>query len=293
MKEALERDGYVAVRGLFTDAQRLAVLDGIERLLAAKGAKGTTVHDRILDLARRDRAQLGRVYDAIRKLQAFWALVGSDRLASAARELLGTQTLGVAFRGAGIRLDLPGEDRWRSPWHQEYPSQMSSPRGVVAWFSLVPVTHDMGPVRIARGSHREGLLPVRCSDPMNARRDYTQTFSIPNVEALLEQYPVVSHETEACEVVFIDFMTLHQSGFNTSPSRSRITAQVRFFDMTEPTGVANDWVGGWQDGGDFTKAHPDKVLDFPSSQLRSVKAKPGAGQRAARLHRTPPKRARQ
>lgn len=260
MRAAFERDGYVAVRGLFTEGQRLAVLDGIDRLLAAKGARGATVHDRILDLARRDRALLGRVYDAIRKLHAFWALVGSDRLAAAARELLGTDTLGVAFRGAGIRLDLPNEDRWRSPWHQEYHSQMSSPRGVVAWFSLVPVTHDMGPVRIARGSHREGLLPVRCADPMNVRRDYTQTFSIPGVDALLERYPVVQHETEACEVVFIDFMTLHQSGFNTSAARSRVTAQVRFFDMTEPTGVANDWVGGWQDGGDFTKAHPDKVL---------------------------------
>ncbi len=257
---AYRRDGYVKLGGLFSEAQRTAVLDGITRLLETKGARGATIHERILDLAQRDRAQLGRVYDAIRKLHAFWALVGNAPLAATARALLGTDTLGIAFRGAGIRLDLPHEDRWRSQWHQEYHSQMSSPRGLVAWFSLVPVTHDMGPVRIARGSHREGILPVHCNDPMNKGRDYTQTFTIPNVDALLERYPVVQHETDACEVVFIDFMTLHQSGFNTSAGRSRVTAQVRFFDMTEATGVANDWVGGWQDGGDFTKAHPDKVL---------------------------------
>lgn len=258
--EAFRRDGYLKVKGLFTDAERNRVLDGIERLLVSKGATAKGLQPKILELARRDRAQLGRVYDAIRKLQAFWALVGSERLARAASTLLGTDTLGVAFRGAGIRLDLPHEDKWRSQWHQEYHSQMSSTRGVVAWFSLVPVTLDMGPVRIARGSHHEGLLPVRCDDPMNKGKDYTQTFQIPQVEALLEKYPVVEHETEACEVVFLDFMTLHQSGWNRSETLSRVTAQVRLFDMTEPTGIANDWVGGWQDGGDFTRAHPDKVV---------------------------------
>ncbi|MBL8958107.1 MAG: phytanoyl-CoA dioxygenase family protein [Myxococcaceae bacterium] len=257
---AFKRDGYVKIRGLFTETQREAVITGINTLLAVKGARGATVHERINDLAKKDRRQLGRVYDAIRKLHAFWALVGSERLAQTAKTLIGTDTLGVAFRGAGIRLDLPGEDKWRSQWHQEYHSQMSSMRGLVAWFSLVRVTHDMGPVRIAKGSHREGLLPVQCGDPMNKAKDYTQTFTIPNVEGLLEKYPVMEHETEACEVVFIDFMTLHQSGWNKSDGLSRVTAQVRFFDMTEPTGVGNDWVGGWQDGGDFTKAHPDKVL---------------------------------
>jgi ectoine hydroxylase-related dioxygenase (phytanoyl-CoA dioxygenase family) len=260
MIEQFKRDGFVTVKGLFSDAQRQAVLGGIERLIALKGVTRGTLHERILELAHRDRAQLAKVYDAVRKLQAFWALVGSESLAATARTLLDTNTLGVAFRGAGIRLDLPGEDKWRSQWHQEYHSQMSSPRGVVAWFSLVPVSHDMGPVRIARGSHRAGLLPVRCDDPLNRGRDYTQTFQLENVGALLEKYPVVSTETEACEVVFIDFLTVHQSGWNESKGRSRITAQVRFFDMTESTGVANDWVGGWQEGGDFTARHPDKVV---------------------------------
>ncbi len=101
------------------------------------GLKGD-LHAKVLELARCDRTALGKVYDAMRKLQPFWALAGSDALGNAAAELLASQTLGIAFRGAGIRLDLPDEDKWRSPWHQEYPSQMSSPRGVVAWFPSFP-----------------------------------------------------------------------------------------------------------------------------------------------------------
>jgi ectoine hydroxylase-related dioxygenase (phytanoyl-CoA dioxygenase family) len=255
------RDGFVVVRNLFSPAQQQPVLDGIERLLDAKckGLEGD-LHAKVLELARRDRLALGKVYDAMRKLQSFWALAGSDALGTAASALLASDTVGIAFRGAGIRLDLPDEDKWRSPWHQEYPSQISSPRGVVAWFSLVPVTADMGPVNIAAGSQREGLLGVRCGDPMNRAKDYTGQFEIPNVEALLERYPVVSSETGSGDVVFIDFMTLHQSGFNRSASRSRVTCQVRFFDMAEPVAISHDWVGGWQEGGDFTRLHPEKVL---------------------------------
>ena len=42
-------------------------------------------------------------------------------------------------------------------------------------------------------------------------------------------------------------------------ARSRLSSQVRYFDMMEPGAVANDWVGGWQEGGDFRLVHPDKV----------------------------------
>jgi ectoine hydroxylase-related dioxygenase (phytanoyl-CoA dioxygenase family) len=259
--EAFQRDGYVVVPGLFREAQLRAVLEGVERLIDLKcpGLEGD-LHAKVLALAKQDRRMLGKVYDAIRKLQPFWTLAGSEALHDAAAQLLGARTLGVAFRGAGIRLDLPHEDAWRSQWHQEYPGQMSSPRGVVAWFSLLPVTADMGPVNIARGSHREGIIPVRCHDPLNAAKNYTTQFEIPDVEALLDQYPVTSTPTGAGDVVFMDFMTLHQSGFNRSAGRSRVTCQVRLFDMADPTAVSHDWVGGWQEGGDFAKLHPDKVL---------------------------------
>jgi hypothetical protein len=118
----------------------------------------------------------------------------------------------------------------------------------------------MGPVRIASGSHLEGLLPVVCHDPLNVGKTYTQTFEIPDVESRVTQYPVVSYETGIGDVVFLDFMLLHESGRNRSGTRSRITCQVRYFDVTEPTAVAHSWKGGHQEGGDFTKLHPDKVI---------------------------------
>lgn len=265
--------GYHVAKGLFSRDELRPVLAGVEALLCAKlqslgqaaepsrgDAVFDAIHEKVMLLKRTDRRALASVYDAMRKLTGFWSLVGSPKIASVVSQLLGSSHTGVAFRGAGIRLDIPGEDEWRSAWHQEYHSQMSAMNAVVAWFNLVAVTHDMGPVRLAEGSHALGLLPVRCHDPMNAGKNYTQTFEIENVVEIAGRYPHVAYETEIGDVVFLDFFLLHESGHNVSAEKSRITCQVRYFDMTDATAIAHDWKGGWQEGGDFTKLHPDKVI---------------------------------
>ncbi len=267
-RDSFERDGFLLVRGLLSQPLLRETHAGIDALLCARFAglspsRGdditAEVHEKLRIAQERDRPRLGVVYDAIRKLASFWALIGSSALQSGATELLRGHTLGVAFRSSGIRLDLPHEDRWRSDWHQEYPSQMISPRGIVAWFPLVPTDISMGPVRIARGSHRNGLVAVECDDPRNERRDYTRSMRIPDVESLAARYPEDAPETQPGDVVFIDFMTLHASGYNRS-DRTRISCQVRYVELADPTAIENGWIGGMHEGGDFSSIHPDKVV---------------------------------
>ncbi len=269
LAERLRRDGVAVARGLLKPAQVRAVLQGLDSLLCAvrpgwarlpDDELEAGLHERLLALAQASRPTLAQVYDASRKLGAFWALAGSSELLDTAAALLDSKAVGLAFRGAGIRLDLPNEDRWRSDWHQEYHSQLSSQRALVAWIGLVPVTQLMGPVQIAKGSHRDGILPVRALDPLNRQKDYTQTFVIPDAEARAHRFEVLQLETQPGDVVFMDFATLHASGFNRSPSHTRITAQLRYFDMLADDAIAQRWQGGFQEGGDFTRLHPDKVL---------------------------------
>jgi hypothetical protein len=266
---AFERDGFLVKRGLFSKDRVFEVLRGIDRMICARfegfaPLPEAELHDglqrRLLELQRRDRKGLGSLYDAIRKLSSFWGLMGSVALEQTVRGLLRTDTVGVVHRAAGIRLDLPHEDQWRSDWHQEYQSQISSENALVAWFSFTHVSFDMGPVRIAKGSQREGVLPVRALDPMNTRHNYTETFVIPEAERIAQRYELVQAETEPGDVVFLHFLTLHASGFNRSPTGTRVSAQLRYFDVTDPRAAARGWVGGWQDGGDFTRLHPEKVL---------------------------------
>lgn len=269
LREALARDGVAVATGLLARARVTAVLQGLDALLCSvrpgwarlpADELVSGLHERLRALAQMSRPTLAQVYDASRKLTAFWALAGAPELLDTAAALLGTDALGLAFRGAGVRLDLPGEDQWRSDWHQEYHSQLSSQRALVAWISLVPVTHAMGPVQIAKGSHREGILPVRALDPLNTKKNYTQTFVIPDAEERARRYEVIQLETQPGDVVFMDFATLHASGFNRSATDARITAQLRYFDMLADDAVSQRWQGGFQEGGDFTRLHPDKVL---------------------------------
>jgi ectoine hydroxylase-related dioxygenase (phytanoyl-CoA dioxygenase family) len=261
------KHGFAAARGLLPKESVTALLSDIDRVLCLQSGDKvsspqrleTEIHEKLIRLATVDRPRLGSVYDAIRKLTSFWALLGHPSLTTTAAELLGSPLVALAFRGAGIRLDLPNEDRWRSEWHQEYHSQISSPRGLVAWFSLVPTTLEMGPVEVLDGSHAEGLLPVQCGDPLNRSKDYTQTFRIPEPDRFLKKYERTRFTTEPGDLLFLDFFTVHCSGFNRS-DRVRVSCQARYFDMTHPTAVDHRWVGGWQDGGDFTKLHPDKVI---------------------------------
>jgi ectoine hydroxylase-related dioxygenase (phytanoyl-CoA dioxygenase family) len=268
-RSSFERDGYVLVRGLVPDEARVDTLVAIDRLLCARhpafrpstrASVTADVHQKLKELATRDRSALANVYDAARKVAPFWSLAAGRELLEASGTLLSTEAVGVAFRGCGVRLDLPGEDKWRSPWHQEYHSQMSSARALTAWFGLVPVTAAMGPVELLAGSHKDGLVPVRCDDAMNTRKNYAETFVIPDIEERIARFRRVAFETEACDVLFLDFFTLHQSGVNRDVHRSRVTCQVRYFDMLHPSSVEQAWRGGWQDGGDFRAVHPDMVL---------------------------------
>lgn len=264
------RDGFLVARSLLPETTILRTLVAIDRLVAAKAPDlapspphlvRSEIHGKLRTLAARDRRALGMVYDAARKVVPFWELLASPVLAAAASALLETEDAGLAFRGAGIRLDLPGEHRWRSTWHQEYHAQISSPRGFVAWIPFVDVTEAMGPVEIARGSHEVGVLPVVAHDPLNRGKDYTKTFEIPDAAQVAAQHPLASVETHPGDVVFLDFLTLHQSGWNRSGDRVRITGQARFFDMAHPTAIEHGWVGGLHEGGDFTALHPELVVD--------------------------------
>ena len=259
---AFERDGYLVARGLLPSKLVDDAIDGVRKMLAARFpalSRDDSLHENLVAAARLDRKSLGVVYDGIRKLGSFWRLVGAPEVQTAAEQLLRSSALGVAFRSSGIRLDMPDEDRWRSDWHQEYPAQLVSPAGVVAWIPLVGVDQAMGPVRIARGSHREGLLSLVCGDPLNLSKNYTTAMHIPDAEAIAERYPEDAPSTLPGDVVFIDFLTLHASGYNRSP-RTRIACQARYVDLCHPEAVARGWIGGMHEGHDFRDIHPDKVI---------------------------------
>lgn len=207
-----------------------------------------------------NRAYGSEVYDAVKQIPAFIRLVGHPVHERLFRELRPGSSPAVAAGGYGIRIDNPNEDRFRANWHQEYPAQLRSLDGLVYWSPLVPVTEELGPVEFCPGSQVEGAIPVYTRDKNNPEKSGAYSLTLKDEENLLKKYPHVNPLTNPGDLVIVDFLVLHASGYNRS-ERSRWSIQLRYFNFAEPTGRAHGWKGSYAAGVDFRKVHPELCAD--------------------------------
>ena len=203
-----------------------------------------------------DRQIGGEVYDAIKQIPGFIRLVASTNHDTIFSQLRQSDLPGVAAAGYGIRIDNPLEDKYRAPWHQDYPAQLRSLDGLVFWSSLVPVTQSLGPVEFCIGSHKNGLASVSTNNPRNPDKSGAYALTIKNEENLIASFPHIAPLTQPGDLIIIDFLTLHRSGLNIS-ERSRWSMQMRYFNFTEPTGIKIAWKGSFASGVKVEEVHPE------------------------------------
>lgn len=269
--EAFRRDGFVVVPGFYDleqdirpiqrDIHRIVGLVRRKHGLPERSAPYSPERfdDGYQELIARDRAWGGEVYDAVKQIPAFVRLVGSPRHEAVFRQLRGTELPGVAAGGYGIRIDNPHEDRYRGDWHQEFHAQLRSEDGVTYWTTLVELTADMGPVRFCKGSHAAGYLRVHTKDPANPDKTGAYGLTLERRDEVVARYPQVAPLTRPGDLVILDFKVIHSSGFNVG-SRSRWTAQIRYFNFEDPEGIRLSWCGAFAAGKDFARIRPDLVV---------------------------------
>jgi hypothetical protein len=227
-------------------------------------SKGEEFDSGLPELVQGHRAVAGKVYDAVRKLPAYYAVANSAPVWELVSRLMDTDLPGWSSQGSGIRMDHPGEDTFLSPWHQEYVFHINSLDLVTLWIPLVPVDEVVGSVIFSPGSQREGLMPLYLDDPVNANRNSTKTFEIVNIDQYIERYPEVSMNTVPGDIVALHGLTLHRSRPNAS-SRTRWSMQLRFFNYRDPQGRRMFWTGGMTAGVDLQTIHPEAVIARPDA----------------------------
>jgi ectoine hydroxylase-related dioxygenase (phytanoyl-CoA dioxygenase family) len=196
------------------------------------------------------------VYDAVKQIPAFIRLVADVRHEAILSQLRKTSLAGIAAGGYGIRVDNPFEEKYRATWHQEYPAQLRSPDGLVYWSPLVQILPELGPVQICLGSHKLGAIPVHTKDPNNPEKKGAYSLVLDKEEELIAKFPHVAPCTKPGDLVVLDFMTLHASGFNKS-NVSRWSMQMRYFNFENPIGIKIGWKGSYASGQDFSEIHPE------------------------------------
>jgi hypothetical protein len=206
-------------------------------------------------LIARDRALGGLVYDAVKQLVPFVRLTASTLHETITKELRSTHLIGVAGGGSGIRIDNPDEDRYRAPWHQEYPAQFRSLDGLVFWSPLRPLDAALGPVELCVGSHAGGLRRVVREDP-SLGREGAYALLLEDEAAVIGPYAKAAPIAQPGDVLVIDFLTIHRSGVNRS-TKARWTMQSRCFTFAEATGRRIGWAGSFAAGRAIADVHPE------------------------------------
>jgi hypothetical protein len=269
---AFEADGYLLVRGFYdTEREIEPIQRGIHALIGLLIQKyRLPIHQEVFrpdrfdsgyqELIAANRAYGGEVYDAVKQIPAFVRLVCSLKHDAAFKQLRGTDLPGVAAGGYGIRIDNPFEERFRANWHQDYPSNLRSINGLIFWSPLVEVTEALGPVTLCVGSHRGGVRPCYTRDPARPEKTGAYGVRLVDEEAVVGAYPRVAPQTRPCDLLILDYLTLHASGFNRS-TRSRWSMQMRYFDFNDPTGQRLAWKGGFNDRSDLKRLLPGVFID--------------------------------
>lgn len=265
------RDGFLIIRAFYSASEIEPIQRAIYRIIGLEIEKHELALERpaftperfdagYQALIARDRVIGAEIYDAVKQIPAFVRLVASPAHEALVERLRATDLVGVAAGGFGIRIDNPGEEKYRAPWHQEYPAQLRGVEGLVFWSPLAAVTEEMGPVEIAVGSHEAGLVPVRTRDPRHPEKTGAYALLLADEEQRLAKYDIVAPLLVPGDLLVMDFRTLHRSGQNRS-RRSRWSMQSRLFHFLDPTGIRIGWRGSFAAGVDFTKIHPELVVD--------------------------------
>jgi Phytanoyl-CoA dioxygenase (PhyH) len=212
------------------------------------------------ELIAADRRLGGVVYDAVKQIPAFMRLVGCTRHEQLFSELRCEAQPAVAAGGYGIRIDNPNEEHYRAPWHQDYPAQLRSPDGLVYWSPLATMTPAMGPVQFCLGSHRDGARPIYTRDRDNPTKSGAYALRLVGESEIISSYPHSAPLTCPGDLIVLDYLLLHASGFNRS-ERSRWSLQMRYFNFNHPQGLQTNWCGSFAAGVSLKDIHPELIVE--------------------------------
>lgn len=207
-RAALRREGFLFFKGrLPTDTLRL-----VHRAFADATYAGGWAQDRGSDerppaanvqaaCASPDPAYLG-VYHGLYKSERFHCLTHAPEIEALARYLVGEDAM-VHPRIVG-RIIFPQRPEFTTPPHQDFFQVRGTPNFVTFWIPLHDCSVPHGSLRVARGSHTSGLLPVVPSTGASGAA----------VDVRPGELDWFSGDFERGDLVVFNGMTVHMGGPN-------------------------------------------------------------------------------
>lgn len=209
----------------------------------------------IMELAVRDREAVAKLYKVSRRMPAIKKIACSDWVLSLSSQVMGSDLISC-HNFTAVRFDLPGEEKFSAPPHQDFPYIQGSLNGVTIWLPFFDILKEMGPVEFVAGSHLSGCRKVR---ELGLTSSGSGIHTIELVEAdNLRQLTYNSCEMSSNSALLFSTLLIHRSGENCSDI-PRISLQVRCDDLTDKSSFDRSYPDGLYLGEKFSNSYPEYV----------------------------------
>jgi hypothetical protein len=170
----------------------------------------------LIQLAREKDDIRRRLYEVAQQMPSLFRFSTQANFYNVVREL------GVAFpmlRTSQVRMDLPQDDRFLIPPHQEVKS-IRSPNMVFMITALVDIPANKGALRVSPGSFKLGPIAPSTSDGEKYQFIPAEKY---------EQFPLLQAEMKTGESIVLNMYTIHGSAQNHT-NEPRWSLIVRYED---------------------------------------------------------------
>lgn len=231
LRDQIDFKGYVLIRGLIPQDVLRAVLADVTNILST--AKWLRVGSNPMDCVPEHGAAYGdpdpifkQVYQEVFNLESFHALPHYPALRNVMKMLVGDEVL-IHPKPIG-RLIFPNCERLVVHAHQDYEFMGGDPEFFTAWIPLHDCPVEVGPLRIAEGSHRFGI-----------QQHQSENLHVPEIpgDAVAGDEWAGGH-VNAGDVLIFHSLTVHAASPNLS-EQMRLSLDCRFQDARRVLNPSN------------------------------------------------------
>lgn len=222
LQQSFSNDGFLFFKQIIPKQIILELRQEFTKILAEEGviAGGNETIDAraIAKSFREGDEQYFKAHDRLIKLEAFHSLAHDSNLMALMRSVLGESAFPHPL--SIVRLIFPKNTPATTPAHQDFPNNQGSKRLTAAWIPLGDCPLTLGPLKVLKGSHKFGVLPLQHHLGAGNR-----TAKIPE-----EMRDLIWHASpfEAGDVLVFSALTVHASTDNQSTSLMRLSVDFRY-----------------------------------------------------------------
>ena len=230
LRERMDRDGFFYLRHLLPSAAVLDLRRQILEICQKHGwlAPGAPLMEGIADASAAEidvACQVGvthLAYEEIYKLEAFHRLAMHPAIMGLMGELMGEPVLAHPRHIA--RMMFPTKANAPTPPHQDHVFIQGSKTVFTCWLPLGDFSEALGGLRVMRGSHKLGVLPLRAAEGAGNRTVI--------LDGLDQAW---SHgDFEAGDALIFHSLAVHRAVPNTLKDRLRLSVDYRYQAISLP-----------------------------------------------------------